>query len=194
MEMKDFSLEGKVALVTGAASGLGEAIVRRFAAEGAAVVLADIDTATGEALATELGAADLGANGILEVIGKHTGLNLSEWLTSACAHLGDALLHASSSETYGLAVAEALAAGLPLVAPAGGAVLDLLSPDWSESYTPHDPAAAAAAIGRLLHRDRAAMAAAAANAGRTVVGDSNVHFERLFATYARLASDHRVRA
>lgn len=107
---------------------------------------------------------------------------------------GDALLHASSSETYGLAVAEALAAGLPLVAPAGGAVLDLLSPDWSESYTPHDPAAAAAAIGRLLHRDRAAMAAAAANAGRTVVGDSNVHFERLFATYARLASDHRVKA
>ncbi len=50
-------IEAKVALVTGAASGLGEAIVRRFAAEGAAVVLADIDEANGAALAAELGEA-----------------------------------------------------------------------------------------------------------------------------------------
>jgi 3alpha(or 20beta)-hydroxysteroid dehydrogenase len=50
-------LPGKVALVTGAASGLGEAISRRFIAEGAAVVLTDIDQATGSALARELGAA-----------------------------------------------------------------------------------------------------------------------------------------
>jgi NAD(P)-dependent dehydrogenase (short-subunit alcohol dehydrogenase family) len=49
-------IEGKVALVTGAASGLGAAIARRFAAEGAAVALADIDDAGGAALAAELGA------------------------------------------------------------------------------------------------------------------------------------------
>ncbi|MEZ5743023.1 MAG: glucose 1-dehydrogenase [Sphingomonadaceae bacterium] len=48
-------IEGKIALVTGAASGLGEAIARRFVAEGAAVVLADIDEAGGQALADELG-------------------------------------------------------------------------------------------------------------------------------------------
>jgi len=48
-------IEGKVALVTGAASGLGDAIARRFAAEGAAVVLADIDQTGGGALAEELG-------------------------------------------------------------------------------------------------------------------------------------------
>lgn len=48
-------IEGKVALVTGAASGLGEAIARRFAAEGAAVVIADFDQANGEALAADLG-------------------------------------------------------------------------------------------------------------------------------------------
>lgn len=36
-------LEGKVAVVTGAASGFGEAISRRFAAEGAAVVVADMN-------------------------------------------------------------------------------------------------------------------------------------------------------
>jgi 3(or 17)beta-hydroxysteroid dehydrogenase len=50
-------LAGKTALVTGGASGLGAAIVRRFVAEGAKVVIADIDTAGGQALATELGAA-----------------------------------------------------------------------------------------------------------------------------------------
>ena len=36
-------LEGKAAIVTGAASGFGEAIARRYAAEGANVVCADID-------------------------------------------------------------------------------------------------------------------------------------------------------
>lgn len=50
-------LKGKVAFVTGGASGLGEAIVRRFTAEGAHVIIADIDSAKGLALAAELGAA-----------------------------------------------------------------------------------------------------------------------------------------
>lgn len=48
-------LQGKHAFVTGGASGLGEAIVRRFAAEGAQVVVADIDAAGGAALAAAVG-------------------------------------------------------------------------------------------------------------------------------------------
>ena len=48
-------LKGKTALVTGGSSGLGNAMVRRFAAEGAAVIIADIDAANGQALAEELG-------------------------------------------------------------------------------------------------------------------------------------------
>ena len=48
-------LEGRVALVTGAAAGLGEAAARRLAAAGAAVVVTDIDEANGEAVAESLG-------------------------------------------------------------------------------------------------------------------------------------------
>ncbi len=44
-----------MALVTGAASGIGEACARRFAAEGAAVLLADVDEAAGAAVAAEIG-------------------------------------------------------------------------------------------------------------------------------------------
>lgn len=48
-------LEGKVALVTGAARGQGEAEARRFVAEGASVLLTDVLDAEGEAVAAELG-------------------------------------------------------------------------------------------------------------------------------------------
>jgi NAD(P)-dependent dehydrogenase (short-subunit alcohol dehydrogenase family) len=50
-------LSGKHAFVTGGASGLGEAIARRFVAEGAVVVIADINDSGGNALASELGKA-----------------------------------------------------------------------------------------------------------------------------------------
>lgn len=48
-------LEGKVAVVTGGASGLGEGLSRRFAAEGAKVLIGDIDRDAGAALADDIG-------------------------------------------------------------------------------------------------------------------------------------------
>ncbi|MFN0091641.1 MAG: SDR family NAD(P)-dependent oxidoreductase [Acidimicrobiales bacterium] len=50
-------MDGKTAVVTGGASGIGEATVRRFVAEGARVVIADMQEDRGAALAAELGDA-----------------------------------------------------------------------------------------------------------------------------------------
>jgi 3alpha(or 20beta)-hydroxysteroid dehydrogenase len=49
-------LEGKVALISGAARGLGQAAARLFEAEGAKVVIGDLRDAEGEAVAKEIGA------------------------------------------------------------------------------------------------------------------------------------------
>jgi NAD(P)-dependent dehydrogenase (short-subunit alcohol dehydrogenase family) len=70
------AMDGKVAIVTGASAGIGAATAHAFAAEGASVVVSDIDVARGEAVASTIegaggkavfvradvsGAADVGA-------------------------------------------------------------------------------------------------------------------------------------
>lgn len=52
-------LATRIALVTGAASGIGKAIATRLAAEGACVVIADLDAGKAEAAAAEIGNSDV---------------------------------------------------------------------------------------------------------------------------------------
>jgi rhamnulose-1-phosphate aldolase/alcohol dehydrogenase len=52
-------LATRIALVTGAASGIGKAIATRFAAEGACVVIADLDLAKAQQAAAEIGGSDV---------------------------------------------------------------------------------------------------------------------------------------
>lgn len=57
-------LQGKIAVITGAAAGIGAATARIFAAEGAALVLTDIDEGAVTALADDLGGGDARAIGL----------------------------------------------------------------------------------------------------------------------------------
>ena len=76
----------------------------------------------------------------------------------AGAHL---LLHTADREPYGLVLLEALAAGRPLVAPAAGGPLELVTPRCGRLYAPGDAVAGAAAVRAVLAGPAAAGAARA---------------------------------
>ncbi len=80
MQIKDH-----VFLVTGGASGLGEAVARLLVAEGGAAVIADLQRAPGESLASELGGAARFA--LTDVTSEKDGASTVETALSAFGHL-----------------------------------------------------------------------------------------------------------
>jgi NAD(P)-dependent dehydrogenase (short-subunit alcohol dehydrogenase family) len=124
-----FGHAGRVVIITGAAQGIGAACARRFAAEAAHVVLADVDAARGAALASELGglfvpcdvgdktqvdalvAATLQAHGRIDVLVNNAGIfKAADFLDVTEADF-DAVLRVNLKGAFlvGQAVARAMA-------------------------------------------------------------------------------------
>ncbi|NVK16003.1 MAG: SDR family oxidoreductase [Rhodobacteraceae bacterium] len=76
-------LDGKTAIVTGGASGFGAGIVRKFLAEGARVMIADINAAAAEAMA-----AELGSNAVAQTVNVADGSSVSAMAEAALAAFG----------------------------------------------------------------------------------------------------------
>ncbi|UWQ62364.1 SDR family oxidoreductase [Leisingera caerulea] len=76
-------LDGKTAIVTGGASGFGAGIVRKFLAEGAKVMIADINGAAAEAMA-----AELGSSAIAQTVDVSDGASVSAMAEAALAAFG----------------------------------------------------------------------------------------------------------
>ncbi len=67
-------LEEKVAIITGAASGMGKAMALLFANEGAKVIVSDINQSGIDAVAQEIAAAGRTALGVVANVGKEADI------------------------------------------------------------------------------------------------------------------------
>ncbi len=100
--------KGKVFIVTGGASGLGEGTARMFAAHGATVVIADLQTDKGEAIAREIGGAFVKCDVSQEadaqaVVAKAVSLGKLMGLVN-CAGIGPAMKTLGKEGAHPLAV------------------------------------------------------------------------------------------
>lgn len=128
-------------------------------------------------------------------IDRTPGVHLSGYLGDRQAMAtamasADAFVHGSAAETYGLVVAEALCAGVPVIVPDRGGAAALAGPGYAETYSTGDASSCADAIHRLLQRDRAQLRSATTVAARRI-GTMDGHFDRLFELYDELAGRPR---
>ena len=103
------NVEGKSALVSGGASGLGEATSRRLHAAGAHVVISDLNAEKGEALASELGeraqfveANVMEEDGVQAAVDAAAGLGGGLRISVCCAGIGWAQRTASKQGPHNL--------------------------------------------------------------------------------------------
>ncbi len=94
----------------------------------------------------------------------------------------DAFVHAGAAETFGLAIAEGLCAGLPMVLPDRGGAAQLAGEAYAEVYAAGDVEGCISAVHRLLARDRSPMSEAACRAASRIPS-SHDHFAMLFDHY-----------
>ena len=134
-------LQGRVALLTGAASGFGAGIARQYAAEGARVVLADINGEGAQAVAASIGPAALGvrcnvtqradidaavAAAVQAFGGLHIAVNNAGW-----THRNQSLLTVTEEEfdrVYDVNVKSIFhmtQAVVPVMREAGGVILNI---------------------------------------------------------------------
>ena len=103
----------------------------------------DRDPAAARAIIEAIRRQDLEAR--VQLIGEQTEAGLQPYYDGA-----DLFVLASHHEGYGMALAEALARGLPIVSTTAGAIPDTVPADAGILVPPGDPAALAAALRRVI--------------------------------------------
>jgi alpha-1,6-mannosyltransferase len=119
---------------------------------------------------------------------RFAGFERDRAALAAALATADVLVHGCPYETFGIGVAEAVASGLPVVVPDAGGAADSADPTCAETYTSLDANACAAAIEKLLARDRTALRARAIEAASRVP-TTEQHFSSVLSAYRDLLRD-----
>ncbi len=148
-----YDAQGRVALITGGANGIGAAVARRLAAAGGHVVLADVDTERGTALAAELDGVFVrcdvrepadSAAAVAAAVGRFGGLDLAFLNAGVASGFGlgddfdpDAYRRAMAINLDG--VVYGVHAALPALRARGGGDIVATASMAGLTATPFDP-------------------------------------------------------